>query len=153
MDVELNLHAETVRDAPTSKPMVVSPDTTVRETLQQLEGGEQGSVLVCEANELVGIFTERDALQIMATGGDIDAPVREFMVTPVVTVRHEDTMATVIMKMSSGGFRRLPILDGKRRPVGILKASGVLRYLVEHFPSTVYTLPEPGTVPQEREGP
>jgi hypothetical protein len=55
--------------------------------------------------------------------------------------------------MSAGGFRRLPIVDDQGKPVGLLKVSGILHYLVEHFPKVVYTLPPaPHHKMGEREG-
>jgi hypothetical protein len=55
--------------------------------------------------------------------------------------------------MSFGGYRRLPIVDDKGRPTGLLKVPGILHYLVEHFPNVVYNLPPtPHHSTQEREG-
>jgi hypothetical protein len=55
--------------------------------------------------------------------------------------------------MSVGGFRRLPIVDDQGNVEGVLKVSGLLHYLVEHFPKVVYTLPpEPHYKTAAREG-
>ena len=58
-----------------------------------------------------------------------------------VTLRGNDTVGKAIGLMSTGGFRRLPIVDGEGKIQGVLKVSGILHYLVEHFPKVVYTLP------------
>ena len=55
--------------------------------------------------------------------------------------------------MSVGGFRRLPIVDNQGNVEGLLKVSGLLHYLVEHFPNVVHTLPpEPHYKSADREG-
>jgi hypothetical protein len=55
--------------------------------------------------------------------------------------------------MDEGGYRHLPVVDEGGRPVGVLSVKRIVHYLVEHFPTTVYNLPpNPGAVPQEREG-
>jgi hypothetical protein len=55
--------------------------------------------------------------------------------------------------MSGGGFRRLPIVDDAGLLQGVLKVSGLLHYLVEHFPKIVYTLPPaPHYKSADREG-
>jgi CBS domain-containing protein len=70
-----------------------------------------------------------------------------------VTLRKADTVAHAIGLMSAGGFRRLPIVDDSGRVRGVLKVSGILHYLVEHFPKVVYTLPpEPHHKTVTREG-
>src|SRR5690606_23731224 len=87
------------------------------------------------------IFTERDALRALADETPLDAPVSTAMTRAPVALRPKDTLAQAIHLMSAGGFRRLPIVDSQDKLIGLLKVSGVLRYLVEHFPQVVYTLP------------
>lgn len=109
--------------------------------------------MVCHEGRLLGIFTERDALKILADGSDLDAPVSTAMATNPVTLRPRDTVGKAISLMSAGGFRRLPIVDANGRLTGLLKVTGILRYLVEHFPKVVYTLPPaPHHKTSEREG-
>ena len=109
--------------------------------------------MVCVEGKLLGVFTERDALRLLADGGSLDVPVAEKMVQSPVTVRKTDTVAQAISLMSSGGFRRLPIVDQAGNIEGVLKVSSLLHYLVEHFPKVIYTLPPvPHYKPVTREG-
>jgi CBS domain-containing protein len=153
VDFQLNLHTESVEHVYPAVPVVVQPTTMVRQVLQTMRDEEVGSVLVCEDKRLLGIFTERDALKVLATSDRLDALVEEVMTRNPVTLRADDTVATAIRKMSFGGFRRLPVVDGVGRVVGLLRASQIIHYMVEYFPKTVYTLPpEPHPVTHEREG-
>lgn len=153
MDFKLNLDSELVECAYPAEPLAVEPHIPVREVFRILREQQVGSLMVCHDGVLAGIFTERDALQLIASGADLDVPIESVMVTGLVTVRKSDTVGTAIRKMASGGYRRLPIVDESGRPVGMVKASGIVHYLVEHFPSAVYNLPpEPNPVTQEREG-
>ncbi len=109
--------------------------------------------MVCLDGKLLGIFTERDALRLLADGAALNMPVASVMVKNPVTLRSTDTVAHAIALMSAGGFRRLPIVAGNGQILGVLKVSNILRYLVEHFPKVVYTLPpEPHHRPSQREG-
>ena len=58
-----------------------------------------------------------------------------------VTLHKDDTVGKAIALMSAGGFRRLPLVDEDGKVTGLVKVSGILHYLVEHFPKVVYTLP------------
>ena len=70
-----------------------------------------------------------------------------------VMLRADDTVGHAINAMTHGGYRRLPIVDDRGKPLGIIKVEGILRYLVEHFPMVIYTLPpKPHYTTQEREG-
>jgi len=118
-----------------------------------LQAERTGVAMVTSERRLVGVFTERDALRLLADGTNLDTPVSEVMVRNPVTVRKTDTVGRAISLMSVGGFRRLPIVDERGNVEGVLKVSGLLHYLVEHFPKVVYTLPpEPHYKMTAREG-
>ena len=153
MDFELNLNSDLVERVDSGEPTCVAPETTLRETLQLMKQRRRGHVLVCRDQVLVGIFTERDALRVMAEDADFDAPVETVMAADPATVSSSDTVGAAIKKMSQGGYRHMPIVDASNRPVGVVRVSSVLHYLVEHFPNVIYTLPPaPHHMTQEREG-
>jgi len=121
--------------------------------MQLLRAQRAGAMLICEGPKLVGIFTERDALKLMASGADMTTPVREVMSSPTVSVPATATVGEAIKVMAEGAFRHLPIVDSDGKPKGVLAVNGIVHYLVEHFPSTVYNLPpDPSGNPREREG-
>ena len=43
--------------------------------------------------------------------------------------------------MAEGGYRHLPMVDKARKPTGVVAVHGIVHYLVDHFPETVYNLP------------
>lgn len=153
MDLLQDLNHETVERAELAEAFCVTPEVPVRDVLEQLKQRNTGCVLVCEEGKLVGIFTERDALKLLAEDADLDVPIGQVMVRNPMTLPSSATMAEAITRMSSGGYRRMPIVDGQGRPLGLLKVSGILRYLVQYFPNLVYTLPPmPHHTLQDREG-
>jgi hypothetical protein len=55
--------------------------------------------------------------------------------------------------MVEGHYRHLPIVDEQGAPVAVAAVGGIVHYLVEHFPQTIYTLPpDPGKTYESREG-
>ncbi|MCA9245988.1 MAG: CBS domain-containing protein [Planctomycetales bacterium] len=153
LEPNLNLDAELIAEAHPVEPLSVVPDTSVREVFALMKAQKTGSVIICSDGKVAGIFTERDALNLMAQGASLDAPISEVMITTPATLHADDTVGTAVKRMSEGGYRRLPVVDGEGRCVSFLKVSGIIRYLIEHFPQTVYNLPpEPSQVMQTREG-
>jgi CBS domain-containing protein len=57
------------------------------------------------------------------------------------TLRPSDPVAYAINKMSVGGFRHVPLVDGAGRPAGLVSAGDLLEYLVELCPEEVLNLP------------
>jgi CBS domain-containing protein len=155
VDIEFNLNTESVKMTNPAEPRAVAPSTTIRQVFSLLANSDLGGcVLICHEGLLVGIFTERDALRVMAAGANLDAPIESVMVRRPASLAADATVAGAIQKMSAGGFRRLPILDGDGKPTGIVRASDVVHYLVEHFPKSVYNLPPIARpLTHEREGP
>ena len=153
MDVRLTLDSDTVAQVATSAPLCVDVGKTVRETLHAMKEMRRGAVLVCEGEKLAGIFTERDALKLMEPGANLDLAVGEVMTANPETIADSDTVGDAITKMSRGGYRRLPMVDPDGRPKGFVTVSGILHYLVGHFPAVVYNLPpNPHHSTQAREG-
>ena len=154
MDIGQNLNTESVRHADPLPPLCVDPETPIREVLVLLKQRRRGELLVCRGGVLVGIFTERDFLRLMA---------RRARSRRADRARHdpgpgddwaEDTVGQAVSSMSANGYRRLPIVDAEGRPTGLVNIAGIVHWLVQHFPQAVYNLPPvPNPTTQEREGP
>jgi CBS domain-containing protein len=154
VDIEFNLTTESVDHAGPVEPLCVPPETPVRVVLVLLREQRRPSALVCRDGVLVGVFTERDALRVMAQNIDLATPIERMMTPRPVTVHASEKIGVAVQKMAIGGYRRLPIVDDAGRPLGLVHVSGIVHYLVEHFPKTIYNLPPvPHPVMQQREGP
>jgi CBS domain-containing protein len=154
VDIELNLMTESVDHAGPVAPLCVEPGTPIRDVLLLLRERNRPSALICRDGALVGVFTERDALRVMAHDADLSAAIETVMTPQPVSIRSGEKVGTAVQKMATGGYRRLPIVDEAGKPVGLVQVSGIVHYLVEHFPKTIYNLPPvPYPVTQQREGP
>ncbi len=152
VDFQLHLETETVEHAHPAKPLCAAPEDSVRHVMRTLKQAATGAAMICRDGKLLGVFTERDALRLLADGANLDQPVAAVMVRDPVTLHPDDTVGKAIGLMAAGGFRRLPVVDSQGRICGVLKVSGIIRYLVDHFPKTVYTRPPAPphkTVPRE----
>ncbi len=153
MSFHLNLDTETVNHCHPVTPLCMAPTASGAEALAAMQAQKRGAVLVCQGESLVGIFTERDALKMMAAAASFDVPLQQLMIADPVVLRDDDKVGKAIAMMSRGGYRRLPIVDERGRPTGIVTLEGIMHYLAEHFPSTIYNLPpEPHHTTQAREG-
>lgn len=154
MKLRENLMSDRVSLLGQSTLVEVPPGASVRETIALMRARRCGCVLVSEGKRLLGIFTERDVLtRVLAAGADLSARIDAFMTADPVTIRPTDSVGLVIRQMLDGGYRHLPIVDQEGRAVGVVSVKGLIHYLVEYFPTTIYNLPPvPGQVQQSREG-
>jgi CBS domain-containing protein len=153
VDFQLSLHSDTVTAANPDGPLATAADASIASVMQLLKMQRTGAALVYEGDKLAGVFTERDALKLMRQRADLTRPVREVMSASPVTISSKATVSEAIRQMSAGGYRHLPIVDEQGQSTGVIAVRGIVHYLVEHFPATIYNLPpKPGTAPAQREG-
>jgi CBS domain-containing protein len=153
----LSLSTDAVTQAYPDEPLAVSVEATVGEVVALMKAQKCSCALVCDTSDcegqIEGIFTERDALKWMASGRSPQQNIREAMTAKPTVLNAKSTVGTAISAMSVGGFRHLPIVDDQGVPQGVAAVRGIVHYLVDHFPQTIYTLPpEPGKTYSAREG-
>jgi CBS domain-containing protein len=154
MDLARNLKIDSVSRLNPRPPLQISPDHAVGEAVHLMREKGVGCILICDGDQVKGIFTERDLMRrVLANGKPLTTPVAECMTPHPVMVHLKDSIAAAIRRMEEGGYRHLPVVNDVGRPLGVLSVKQIVHYLVEHFPATIYNLPpDPGVVPQEREG-
>jgi CBS domain-containing protein len=98
------------------KPLVFRADQTVRAACRAMWERRAGSVLVVDSREcLVGIFTGRDAVRLLAkemkeedAGG---VPLARAMTREPVALTPRSRAIDALRAMSEGGFRHVPVTD------------------------------------------
>lgn len=121
-------------------PLVTPPDASVRTAVQMMRDHRIGCVLVVDGARLVGILTERDLL-LKLDDADLSMPVSDLMTPDPETLCADDPISYVLNRMSEGGYRHVPLVDGDGRPTGIVSVRDVVHYLADSFPLTVFTVP------------
>jgi len=154
MDLARNLKIDSVSRLHPTPPLHVHPTCTIAQAVALMRQEQVGCVLVCEANRVVGIFTDRDLMRrVLAEGKPLTSPVGECMTSRPVVVHPKEPIGAAVRRMEEGGYRHLPVVDEAGRPLGVLSVKRIVHYLVEHFPATIYNLPpDPDVIPHEREG-
>lgn len=110
-----------VREYMVSPAVTVPPETPAREAALRMRQEAIGCLLVVAEGELRGVVTDRDlAVRCLAGDGTPQTPVSELMSPSVVTLETSDDIASAYHTFRTSGVRRLPVLDGRRRVVGIL---------------------------------
>lgn len=115
---------ERARDIMTENPEAVTPDTTLGEVatlMAELDVGILPVVDDPEVRRLRGVVTDRDlVVRGMARGLTGSATVAECMTPNVSTVNRNASVRQVMDVMRRERVRRVPIVDGEGRLVGII---------------------------------
>jgi CBS domain-containing protein len=110
------------------RPATSDAETSAGEAIERMRRDGIDCLLVVEGGQLVGIFTDRDAVLKVGVGRNDPRPLREVMTPDPVVLRRDDNVAVAIHKMAVGGFRHVPIVDDGQ-PTGVVSAKDVFRHL------------------------
>jgi CBS domain-containing protein len=96
------------------RPLVGHPEDTVRAAAVRMAEHRCGSILVCDDDQLRGIFTERDLLARVVAEGRDPARTRlgEVMTPDPDTIGGGEPALEAVRRMDEGCYRHLPVLEG-----------------------------------------
>jgi CBS domain-containing protein len=115
-----------VSEAMTKDVRIASPKQTMQEAARMMAEIDAGALPVGENDRLVGMITDRDiAIRGVAKGLPPDTPVGEVMSPEVMYCFENDDVDGVAHNMAEIQVRRLPVLNGDKRLVGIVSLADI----------------------------
>lgn len=112
-------------------PLVVDPDTTLREAAGTMAENRVGALLVGPPGEPpIGILTERDVLRIVAhDANELDSTaVSVVMSSPVACMGGDELLYRALARMDRLAIRHLCIVDPSGRPLGMVSQRDLLQH-------------------------
>ena len=130
--------AITVRHVMQPNPIIVQPTSTVGDLLPLMNDKRIGSVLVCNGDALIGIFTERDLLRRVADAviGWRNYPVTEWMTAKPHTITADVGWEDAVQTMASRKVRHMPVVEDGR-VIGLLSTRMLMARRSEHLNAEV----------------
>jgi CBS domain-containing protein len=113
----------------------VSPEATVEAAVEKLAGLHIACLLVERQGELLGVFSNRDVLDKVALEYDQlrGHPLSEVMTNNPIYVYNTDSAAAALAVMVVAGHRHVPVLDLRKKLVGIVSPQRVTAFLRRHY--------------------
>ncbi|MGE0483130.1 MAG: CBS domain-containing protein [Gammaproteobacteria bacterium] len=114
--------------------LTIQVTATVAKAADLMKARGVGAILVLEGVNLVGIFTERDALyRVVAEGRDpTSTQIAEVMTANPTTVRPDSPFGQALEIMHVGRFRHVPVVD-QGRPIGMVSSLDAMGPELEQF--------------------
>lgn len=120
--------AKLLRNA--SRPPVSVPETaTVLEAVKTMVKERIGAVVVMKGRKMTGIFSERDVLDkiILARRDPAKTLISAVMTADVLSIPAPGDETIAAQKMAANHIRHLPIVDEKKKVLGVVS----LRHVME----------------------
>lgn len=118
------------RDLMTKDPVAVTPGEPIARAAEIMHDLDVGIVPVVEdgpARRLVGLLTDRDiTIRCVARKHGVSCAVRDHMTSGGLRVVHPDDEAEAVLHlMEAEQVRRVPVVDGDNRLLGIIAQADV----------------------------
>ena len=125
------------------KFIVLNEQATLRDAIDSMQKYHIGCILLENNHKITGIFTERDIVQnIVGNRHNLEKEcVADYMTKSPDVLHFQDPIAFALNKMVSGGYRHIPIVDNKEKPIGIIAMQDIINHLGDYFFDDIVNLP------------
>ena len=117
-----------VRDCMTRQVLTTTPQESLQTAAKLMLESDIGFIPVEDGERLVGMLTDRDiAVRAVARGLGPETRVRDVMTAQVLYCFEDADIDDVADNMADIQVRRLPVVDGDKRLVGIITTGDLAR--------------------------
>ena len=112
--------------------VTIDPAESLAQAIRLLAEKRIGAAIVLGADRrIAGIISERDIVRALAARGAavLDEPISGTMTRKVVTCNENETVASIMERMTAGKFRHVPVVD-QGRLVGLVSIGDIVKHRV-----------------------
>jgi len=117
----------TVADVMTRGVRTLTPTDSVSQAAQAMDELNVGVIPVCDGEKLVGMVTDRDIV-VRGVAQECDmktTQLADVMSTNVRCATEDQSVDDVLGQMADSQIRRMPVVDGQQRLVGIVSLGDI----------------------------
>jgi len=110
----------------------IAVNSTVDAAVSEMNRQRVGSIIIKDAEKVVGVFTERDVLtRIVAAGRDPKTTtVSEVMTADFLSITQDTSVEDAMQMMTDKRVRHLPVFDDQQL-LGLISIGDVTRWLLK----------------------
>jgi acetoin utilization protein AcuB len=103
----------------------IGPDAGAAEALRKMDAQNFRELPVCEGDRVVGLLVDRELREAASRPGPLR--VRDVMRREFDTGREDGSLARAVARMRDRDLALLPVLDARRRMLGVFTLGGPWR--------------------------
>ena len=138
-----------VRDVMSRDVEIARPTDPIRQVARRMSEIDTGFIPVCDGRKVQGVITDRDiVLRVVAEGGDVNAPVSQYMTSQVEYALDTDDLDKVAGRMGDDQIRRMIVVDDNKDLVGVVSLGDLAReHKAKSVGKALGEISEPGDQP------
>ncbi len=111
----------------TKDVVTAAKETSIQECIELLFKRHVGSIIIANnSKQCLGIFTERDAIRLVAQKVPLDTEIGKVMTKNIFTIREDATFEEAKSIINTHGIRHLPVIDSNGKLVGLISVRHIL---------------------------
>ncbi len=116
----------------------VSPEATVFEAIELMDGKNVGALIVMENDRLVGMISERDYTRKIVLRGkrSRETSVREIMTSELTVAHPHEPVEQCLRLMTENRIRHLPVMDGDNLR-GVISIGDLVKFVISAQNATI----------------
>jgi CBS domain-containing protein len=124
-----------LEDVVVRKVVTISPEVSVRDATDLMEKKSTSCLVVMVEGRIEGILTSRDVIQRVVARGihPSGVTVGEIATHPVIVLKPETFLGEAIKVMLQRRIKKIPLVDGGERLVGLVSLSDIVEFHSELF--------------------
>ena len=116
-----------IKDIMCKQVVTAKDNLSIQEAIQLLSERHVGSIVIIDdENRCIGMFTERDAIRVVAQKMRLDELLNKVMSTHVATISLESSFYEAKNLMLSHRIRHLPVTDQTGKLIGLFSIRAFL---------------------------
>ncbi len=113
--------------------LYVESSASLRSLVELMDKNQKGVVVVLDNMRPLGILTERDIVEIVYDGADLNDEVEKYAKKTLVTTRGDRTIGYALNLALENNIRRVIVIDERDNFLGIVTLQDLLKYIEEDF--------------------
>lgn len=115
------------------KNLHIQGDASLRSLISLMHINESGVVIILKGRQPAGIITERDVVELLFRGINLNEPVDNHMQKKIITTRGDRTVGYALNLTIENNIRRVVVTDDDNIFIGVITQQELLKYLEEDF--------------------
>lgn len=115
------------------KDLSVRRNASLRTLIELMNKNDKGVVVVLAGRKPLGILTERDIVELLFNGVDLDETAEQHARKHLITTKSDRTIGYALNLMIDNNIRRMIVLDEENDFLGVITQKDMLRHLENDF--------------------
>jgi diguanylate cyclase (GGDEF)-like protein/PAS domain S-box-containing protein len=107
--------------------LTCAPDTPLSTAARHMAAAHCSSILVADGGEIIGIWTEQDAVALDAfDAATLRAPISQYMTSPVKSLHYKTLVGEAAIRFREERLRHFLVVDDEGKHLGIVTQSDIV---------------------------